>query len=179
MAIVAGDILFKFSVKTGSAGDSVGGNAAGSLGKYISTTAITDATLNNLFDDVSGDDNAASDVEYRAIFVHNNHASLTWESPTVWLSAETAGGADIAIALDDLGVTVKGSAGAQADEVADEDTAPSGESFSSPTTKGGGLVIANIPAASVAAIWVRRTATNSAALDNDDVTISVEGDTPA
>ena len=62
MAIVAGDILFKFSVKTGSAGDSTAGNAGGSLGKYIPTTEITDATLNNLFDDVSGDENAASDI---------------------------------------------------------------------------------------------------------------------
>ena len=179
MAIVAGDLLFKFSVKTGSAGDSVAGNAGDSLGKYISTTEIADATLNNLFDDVSGDDNAASDVEYRCIFVHNNHASLTWESPVVWLSAETAGGADIDIAVDDVATSAKGSASAQADEVADEDTAPSGESFSAPTTKGTGLSLGNIPAGNVRGIWMRRTATNSAALDNDDVTLQFEGDTAA
>ena len=179
MAITSGDLLFKFSVKTGSAGDSVAGNAAGSLGKYISTTEITDATLNNLFDDVSGDDNAASDVEYRCIFVHNNHASLTWENPVVWLSAETAGGANIEIAVDDVAVSAKGSASAQADEVANEDAAPSGESFSSPTTKGAGLSLGSIAAGSVKAVWVKRSATNSAALDNDDVTIEVSGDTAA
>ena len=179
MAITSGDLLFKFSVKTGSAGDSVAGNAAGSLGKYIATTEITDATLNNLFDDVSGDDNAASDVEYRCIFVHNNHASLTWENPVVWLSAETAGGANIAIAVDDVAVSAKGSASAQADEVANEDAAPSGESFSSPTTKGAGLSLGSIAAGSVKAVWVKRSATNSAALDNDDVTIEVSGDTAA
>lgn len=179
MAIVANDIRFKFSVKTGSAGDSSAGNAAGSLGKYISTTEITDATINNLFDDVSGDDNAASDVEYRILFVQNDHASITWEAPTLWLSAETGGGADIAVALDGVGVTAKGSASAQADELTDEDTAPSGESFTSPTTKGGGLVMADIPAGSVHAIIVRRTATNSSALNNDDVTFTVEGDTAA
>lgn len=52
MAITATDILFKFSVKTGAAGNSTAGTAGGSLGKYISTTQITDNTLNNLFDDV-------------------------------------------------------------------------------------------------------------------------------
>ena len=179
MAIVAGDLLFKFSVKTGSAGDSVAGTAAGSLGKYVSQTEITDAVLNNLFDDVTGDDNAASDVEYRCIFVHNNHASLTWENPVVWLSAETAGGANIAIAVDDVAVSAKGSASAQADEVANEDAAPSGESFTSPSTKGTGLSLGSIAAGSVKAVWVQRSATNSAALDNDDVTLEFSGDTAA
>ena len=178
MSILAADILFKFSVDT-TVGDATAGNAAGSLGDYISTTEITDATLNNLFDDVSGDDNASSDVEYRGFFVHNNHATLTWEAPTIWLDAETGGGADIAIALDGVGVSVKGDSTQQMELIADEDTAPSGESFSSPTTKGAGLVMPNIPAGSVHGIWVRRTAANSAALDNDDVTIKVEGDTAA
>ena len=180
MAIVPGDILYKFSVKTGSAGDSVAGNAAGSLGKYISTTELASASLHNLFDVISGDDNVASDVEYRGFFVHNNHATLALETPCkVWLSAETAGGADIAIALDGVGVTPKGQAAAQGDEIADEDIAPTGESFSSPTTKSAGLSLGSIPAGEVHQIWVRRTATNSAALDNDDVTFTVEGDTAA
>jgi hypothetical protein len=38
MPIADTDILFKFSVKTGSAGNSTSGTAAGSLGKYISVT---------------------------------------------------------------------------------------------------------------------------------------------
>ena len=179
MAIVAADILFKFSEKSGTTGNQNAGTAAGSLGKYISTTEITDATLNNLFDDVSGDDNAASDVEYRCLFVHNAHATLTWQSPILWISAETAGGADIAIAVDDIAASPIGQSAAQADEVADEDTAPTGETFTSPTTKGGGIALSDIPAGECRAIWLRRTATNSAALDNDDATIKVEGDTAA
>ena len=179
MPITAGDMLYKFSVKTGSAGDSVAGNAAGSLGKYISTTELTDAALNNLFDDVSGDDNVALDEEYRCIFIHNNHATLTLAAPVLCLSGETANGADISIALDGVGVTPKGQIGAQADEVADEDTPPSGESFTSPGTKGAGLVMPDIPPGQVHAFWVKRTAANSPALNNDDVTFTVEGDTAA
>src|SRR3990167_8247003 len=125
MAITATDILFKLSIKTGSAGNSLAqSDVNASLGKYISTTQITDATLNNLFDDVTGDENAASDVEYRCIFVHNAHATLTWETVVVWLSAEVGGGAVAAIAIDDFAASPIGQASAQADVIADEDTAP-------------------------------------------------------
>ena len=180
MAITATDILFKLSIKTGTAGNqNAQGDVNASLGKYISTTEITDATLNNLFDDVSGDENAASDVEYRCIFVHNAHATLTWQGVVCWLSAEVAGGANAAIAIDDIAANPIGQATAQADEVANEDTAPTGESFSSPTTKAIGLSIGDLAAGNCRAIWVRRTATNSAALNNDGVTIRCEGDTAA
>ncbi len=180
MAITAPDILFKLSIKTGTAGNqNAQTDPNASLGKYISTTQITDATLNNLFDDVSGDENAASDIEYRCIFVHNAHASLTWQSVVVWLSAEVSGGANAAIAVDGVAASPIGQATAQADEVADESTAPSGESFSSPVTKGTGLSVGNIAAGYCRAIWVRRSATNSVALNNDGVTIRCEGDTAA
>jgi len=180
MAITATDILFKLSILTGTAGNqNAQSNVNASLGKYISTTELTDATLNNLFDDVSGDENAASNVEYRCIFVHNAHASLTWQSVVCWLSAEISGGANAAIAVDDVAASAIGSSSAQADEVANEDTAPTGESFSSPTSKAAGLSIGNLPAGYCRAIWVRRSATNSAALNNDGVSIRCEGDTSA
>lgn len=179
MAIQSSDILFKLSVKTGSAGNSTAGTTDGSLGKYISTTQITDATLHNLFDVITGDENAASDVEYRCFFVHNSHATLTLLSPVVWLSSETAGGASTAIAVDSTAASAIGSASAQALEVPDESTAPSGPSFSAPTSKGAGLALSDIPAGQCKAIWVRRTAANSAAIDTDGVVIRVEGDTAA
>jgi len=179
MAIVASDIKTKLSVKTGAAGNSVAGTPAGSLGKYISTTEISGTALNSIFDDVSGSENAASDVEYRCIFVHNSHATLTWTDVYVWLSAETAGGASIAIAVDGVAASPIGQAGAQADEVATEQNAPSGESFSAPISKVTGLLLGDIPAGYCRALWVRRSAANSAALNNDGVTLSHEGETAA
>lgn len=180
MAITATDILYKFSVAA-AAGNTTAGTAATSLGDQISTTQITDATLDNLFDVITGDDNAASDVEYRCFFVHNNHGSLTWENVVVWLSAEVAGGAAAAIALDGIAVSAVGSASPQAATVANENTSPGAGagSFSSPTTKGTGLSIGNIAAGSVKAIWVRRSAANTGAVNNDGVTIRCEGDTAA
>lgn len=180
MAITSGEILFKFSIKTGAAGNSTAGTAAGSLGKYISTTQITDATANNLFDDISGDENAASTVDYRCMFVHNSNASLTLTTPKVWISSEVAGGASVAIAIDNIAASAIGSASAQADQIATETTAPTGVgAFSSPTTKAGGLSLADLPNGQCRAIWWRRTAANSAALNSDGATIRVEGDTAA
>ena len=181
MAIVAGDIVIRLSVKTGAAGDSTGSTPADSLGKYASTTVLTDATLHNLFDIVSGDENAASETEYRCLFVLNNHATLTLQNAVLWLSGETAGGAGAAIAIDDIAASAKGAAGAQADEIADENTAPGAGvgSFSSPTTKGTGLALGSIAAGQVKAFWVKRTAGNIAALDLDGFLFSVAGDTAA
>lgn len=182
MAIISTDIKYKLSLKTGTAGNqSTQPDPNLSLGKYISTTEISATALNNLFDNITGDENAASDVEYRCIFIHNAHATLSLLTPVVWLSAEVGGGASIAIAIDDLAASAIGSASAQADEVADEGTAPGAGvgSFSSPTTKGAGLALATIPAGQCRAVWLRRTAANSAALDNDGVTLRVEGDTAA
>lgn len=180
MPIVSNDIKIKLSIKTGSAGNSQAqGDPNASLGKYISTTEVTDAQLNNLFDDISGDENAASDVEYRCIFIHNSHGSLTLQSPKVWISSEVANGASIAIGLDTTAASAIGNSSAQALEVVDESTAPSGVTFSAPTTKPTGLSLGNLPNGQCRAIWVRRTAANNAALNNDGANISVEGDTAA
>lgn len=178
MPIAATDIAFHYSTATGP-GNNNPGSASGSLGGFISTTVITSGVLNNLFDDVTGDENAQLDVEYRCFFVINNHASLTLQNAVVWIDTQVAGGADAAIGVDPTGATAKGSATAQAESVPDEDTAPTGVTFSTPTTKAGALVLGDIPAGSVHAVWVQRTATDSAALANDGATVRVEGDTAA
>ena len=172
MPIVAGDIQTRLS---GGSGNS---NANASLGGVMSSTAWTGGTLHDLFDVITGDENAASDVEYRCIYVRNNHGSLTWLSPVVWISAQTAGGAALAIGLDPAGVG-NGSTTGVATTVANENTAPAGVTFTTPTTKGAGLAITDLDAGEAAAVWLRRTAANTAALDDDGATLSFEGDTPA
>ncbi len=176
-AIVAGDIKTRYSVKTGSAGNSTAGTPSGSLGKYMSSTDWTGGSANDLFDDISGAENAASTVDYRCIFVYNTNAANAYQNAVAWLSAETAGGASIAIGVDTTAASANNSASAQAVEIANETTAPAGISFSSPTTLGTGISLGSIPATQCRAIWIRRTAANTAALSNDGVTISFSGDT--
>lgn len=177
-AIVASDILTKYTVVTGSAGNSTAGTANGSLGKYASSTNWTGGSLNDLFDDISGAENAASTIDYRGIAVHNSNASNTWENPVVYLSSEVAGGASIAVAADTTATSAVGSASAQLLQIANETTAPAGPlTFSSPTTAGSGVALSNIPVGNVKGVWVRRSAANSSALSNDGVTLGFAGDT--
>lgn len=180
MAVAASDVLIKHSVKTGSAGNSTAqADPNASLGKYISTTQVSTAA-NGAFDNITGAENAASTVDYRCHFVHNAHATLTIENVGVYLSAEVALGASVALAVDNIAVSVIGATGAQAAEIANETTAPSGVgTFSSPTTAGTALSLGTIPAGSCRAFWIRRTAANSAALDADGYTLGVTFDTPA
>lgn len=178
MAITSSDFKHKLSLKTGVAGNAnAQPDVNESLGKYISTTELTDASLSNLFDTVTGDENAASDTEYRCFFVHNAHATLSLESAVIWLSAEVSGGAAIAIAVDGVAASAIGASDAQADLVANESTAPSGESFSSPTSKGTGLALGTIPAGYCRGIWVERKCANTAPKNNDGCTFTIEGDT--
>lgn len=179
MAITAADIKFRLTVNTGPGKSTAQADPNDSIGGFASSTEIVDATLHNVFDKVTGDENAASESEYRTIYIENAHGSLPWEGVKVWLSAETAGGASAAIALDGTGVTTATSASAQAERLANENTAPSGETFSAPTTKAAGLSVGDVPAGSGFAVIIRRTAANSAPLDLDGVTIRAEGDTAA
>lgn len=177
-AITSGEILTKYSTTAGAAGNSGAGTAGGSLGKYISTTPWAGGSANDLFDDISGAENAGSVVDYRCIFVHNSNGANALQNAVVYLSAETAGGASIAVAADSTATSALGASSAQALQVANETTAPAGPlSFSSPTTAGAGVALGSIPAGQVKAFWVRRTAAASAALSNDGVTIAVTGDT--
>ena len=177
MAITTADILLKRSVNTGPGNSAAQPNQGDSLGGFMSTTQVPDATANNIFDDLSGDENAAGVVEHRCIFVHNNHATNIWFGVRAWMAADAPGGSVYAIALDGTGITPAGSANAQAERVANERTAPAGEAFSAPTTKATGLLIGDMAPGTCAAIWVRRTAQNSAPLNADNFQIGIGGDT--
>lgn len=175
MPIVNTDILLKLSTTAGVAGNANTSTPNASLGKYISTTQVTDNVLNNLFDDVSGAENAASVVDYRCEFIHNAHATLTWQSVVAYLLSEVAGGTSITIGVDPTAASAIGSATAQALTIANETTAPAGVTFSSPTTLGTGIAIGDIAPGQCRAIWIRRTAAVSAALTNDGVTLRLQG----
>ena len=181
MPIITTDILYRGSVLTGAAGNSVAQTTpGGNLGKYVSTTLITDAVLNNVFPDVTGDENAASAVDYQCVFIHNNHATITLQSPVIWVTAEVIGGATTSIALDNIAATAVASAAVQATQISNKNIAPIGVGgFSTPTTKATGLALGNLPAGFVRGVWIKRSSANTAALNSDGLTLRVEGDTSA
>lgn len=170
--ISASDIVKRYSV-VAATGDSSAGTAATSLGDQVSTTAITDATLNNIFDDVDGAEAASGGVDYRCIFLLNNHATLTYVGAMVSVQSESAGGSTIDIATDNIAVSAKGSASAQAAVIANEGVAPTGVS----AFGDGPLAIGDMAPGTVKAIWIRRTTPASAtAMNPDSFVLAVTGD---
>lgn len=180
MPIASTDILLKLSAPGASAGNTTAAGSPGaSLGKYISTTVVVDATMDNVFPDVTGDENAASNVDYQCIFIHNNHATLTLQNAVLWMASEVSGGVNMAVGADTTAPSAVGSSSAQALTIANKNTAPAGVAFSSPTTKAAGVSLGSIGPGQVKAYWLRRTATNSAAINTDGLVVRVEGDTAA
>lgn len=169
MPIVTGDVEYRLS------GGAANADVNAALGGAKSSVELVDATLHNLFDLVTGSESAAGDIEYRCIYVHNAHGSLSLQDAFVWISSNTPSG-DTAFAIALAGEGLNGTA----EVIGNENTAPSGESFSAPATKGAGLSLGTIPFGQHYAIWLRRTVTaGAAAYASDGATIRVEGDTAA
>lgn len=173
MPIASSDIVFRLSV-TAAAGDTTAGTPATSLGDQVSTTVITAASIGNIFDDVTGAEAAAGSVEYRCFFVLNNHATLTLTNPVLSINSETAGGGTINTATDNIAVSAKGSASAQAAQIASETSAPSGVSAFGTSN----LSLGDLAPGQVKAVWLKRTVTAGAgAVNPDGVVLRVTGDT--
>lgn len=176
MSITASDILFKYSTKIGSAGNSqTQTNPDASLGKYISTSVWSGGVLNDMFDNISGLDNLNNVINYRCFFIHNNHGTLTYSNVVVWLSAVSSITIN-QLGVDPTGITGISSGSAQAVQISTQTAVPVGVTFSTPTTEGAGISIGSLMPGQCCAIWIKRTATNSAAASNDGITISFGGD---
>lgn len=161
MAIISTDIKFRLS------GGAANSDPAASIG---GTKSSVDAS--NYFDDVSSAEATSGDTEYRCIYVHNNHGTLTLQGAKIWIQTQTpSADTDVAIALGSSAVNGTETA------VADESTAPSGPSFSAPSSFAGGLTIGDLPAGQHKAIWIRRTVNAAAAAYSDSFTLRVQGDT--
>lgn len=187
-AIVPGDILFYLSAPAASAGFATAGVVGDSWGGYISTTALSATPLNNLFPDITGSQNAASQVDYACLFVLNNTGSSNTALNTVaWLptSSDVAGGATLAIAADPTAASVKTSSSQQAVKITAATNAPAGvsgwttDASSTPTSPSytNGVVLGSIAPGQCKALWIRRTASNSSPVNNDGGGIEIDFDT--
>ena len=165
MAIVASDIQYRMS------GGAANSDPAAAIGGAMSSTAFT---ANAIFDDVSSAEATAGDAEYRCFYVRNGHATLTLTSAKIFIQAQTSSAdTDIAIALGGEGKN------GTAETVANEGTAPSGESFSQPASYAAGLSLGNLAPGDYYPVWIRRTINAGAAAATDTWTIRVQGDTAA
>ena len=151
MAIVSGDLRFHL---TGGASNA---DPALSLGGVISSVQLVDATLENLFDNVSPADALAGATHYRALSFKNASAETAFGA-VVFISQETTSAdTTVAIAYDATGTQ----------SVVDEDTAPTGLSFSTPLSLAAAIALGDIAAGGVARIWFKRTVAPGAAQASD------------
>lgn len=179
-AIVSSDVVTLLSNSGASAGYSVTGTPGASLGGYVSTSVMSLTSLDNLFLDLTGAQNAADQVDYACLFVLNNTASGNSMLITVaWLptSSNVTGATSHAIGVDPTAASVKTSSGAQAVTISASTTAPAGVTFVAPSsTNSGGVSLGTIAPGYVRAIWLRRTAANTAPLNNDGFSIEIDWD---
>jgi len=177
MPIAETDIKYYLSGASTDGGGQTDPNQ--SLGNNRSSTEVQDATLNNLFDNVSGDEAKNGDTEYRAIFVKNTHASLTWLGVKLWIVSQPD--ARATKESFEIGIEAPASQPAGAiQSIPNESTAPTSVSFSAPSSKSAGLSIGDLPAGYKYGIWVKRIVpANCEVKDSAQVQIRCEGDTAA
>lgn len=172
MSVAASDIKVRYSTTAGAAGNSGAGTAGGSLGKYISTTDVAGAT-NVFFDDVSSAEALAGSTEYRCVFVLNDHATDSALNVQVQVVSEVGGGGATTAALDNIATSAKGSAGAQAAQIASETSTPSGVGAFGTSA----LSIGTLAAGQCKAVWLRRVVgASTAAITGDGFTLRTTGD---
>lgn len=142
-----------------------------SLGGVMSTSTTAGSTF---FDNVTGDESAAGDIEYRGVYVLNN-GDVDLQSAFVWIQSNTPD-TDTTVAM---ALAAEGTNATMA-TIANENTAPATVSFTTPSTKAGGLSIGTLAAGQRYGVWTRRTVNaGAAAFNNDTFTLRVEGDTAA
>lgn len=166
MSIITADFVTRLS---GGAANTLGDASLGG----IKSTTVSPTTVDGLFDATTAAQAAAGTIEYRCVYLHNANAADTMTNALVYLSANTP----LTSTTIDIGV---GTAAVNATEqtIANETTAPTGVTFSAPSTAGTGLALGDLPFGQHRAIWLRRTVTagalNSA---NDTYTIAYQAET--
>lgn len=178
MSITASDLEFRYSAPAASAGGQLAqADPSASLGGCVASTPWLGGAKHDLFARVTGDDNANMIVEYRCLFIVNKHATLTWTAPVLWFPTSVTGGAAHALGVDPTPASALGADAPQALTVSAGRTAPTGVTFATPTSKGAGVAVGNLPPGTCRAFWVRRSAFNTAAAANDGCNVRAEGDT--
>jgi len=171
MPIIATDLRLRL------AGGLTNTDVHASLGGIINTVPAdvsTTVSEQNLFRNILGDESSVGSTKYRGLYLHNLHASLSLTLGYVWIPTQTPSTSTIiAIALSAEGTGTMTA-------IANENTAPATVSFTSPATKGAGLLTGTTTSLSKYGLWFRRIVNAGAsALNNDDWSVSWEGDTEA
>lgn len=137
-------------------------SVSGSLGGNASQAVTIAYQTNKLFDDVPVSESSVGDTEYRCMYIKNAHASETMAGILMWIDIDPIGSDSLQIGLDPIGVN------GTATTIADENTAPTGVTFTAPADSVTALSFGSLTFGSFYAVWVKRVVpvvTNGAAAD--------------
>lgn len=167
MPIIATDIKKYLS------GGAANADPNASLGGAISSVEVVDDSANNLFALALASEADAGSVKYRAIYIKNTHATLTYKSAKVYIDTNTPSSTTaVQIALAD-------ESGSPIETIANENTAPVGPVFSDANGYANGLNIGDLAPGASKAIWIKYTITAGTEAVNDQFIIGVKGETEA
>lgn len=146
-----------------------------SLGGIMSSNALSETALNNLFDDVSAAEAVAGDIEYRAVDLYNS-GDETATSVTAWFHSQTSSPDTAAAMGKDASSGDPHAAAADLETIANESTAPSSPTVTfTEATEGAPLYITDIPAGQACRVWIRRTVSSGAGnTSNDTMTLRAQ-----
>jgi len=140
-----------------------------SLGGAIHATEITDASDENLFENIGLVDAAAGETYYRCIYLVAG--AFSYSALKAWISGGTPSlGTKVYIALGTSGVD-----GVE-QTIADENTAPTSVIFTSPTSESSGVAIPDLLTGEHHAIWIKLVlSAGTGGYDTDYFRLSVGG----
>jgi len=174
LPILANQIVWR---KSGGAANTANSESYHGAMSTASGGVITTATLNNLFDNVTGPESNIGMDDYRLIYIYNaNTESLVFTNCKVWIEGNTPSADDF------VEIWPESSAAIGSDSTltpASENAAPAGSVFTQPTSASP-VTIGNIPATSKKAVWIHRHVNaGAAAFTTNNFTLGISGETLA
>lgn len=168
MPIAAADISMRGS---GATGETDPENYLGGVMSTVAGGIIVTDVLNNLFNDFTSTEAGVTDDYYRGLYWDNEHATLQYTTPFMWISSQTSSGdTDVALAIADEAKNVA------IETIANELQAPVGPTFTAPASKGAGIAVGSLDAGDNRGWWLRYHITAPAGAALDTMTIAIEGD---
>lgn len=180
--IASADIAFLLSAPQAAAGHVMPGTPGNCLGLYASTSLLStaDGGDDNIFTDLTGAQNAALAVDYACLFIWNNNQSgNTMINPVAWLPTQLLGSgntATFAVGADTNNPSALAATAVQALSIASPVIAPSGiVTWAAPSSSpASGVPLPNIPPGYVMPVWIRRTASGSAGLNQVGIEVTFD-----
>lgn len=145
------------------------------LGGAITATEVVSGVLHSVFNKVNSDDALLGKTYYKCIYVKNTNASITLETTKAYLLSNTPSpSTSIEIGLGTSAIN------STEQIIPNENTAPTGVSFTALTGVANALNIGNLAVNATKAIWLKLVVgASTIATNSDGVTLQITGDTGA